>query len=72
MVNKKMNVLDRLKQDSFKKKETHLNKQPEIKEFEITVIEKDFLPETDVFFDYNDIQGATRFIMKSYDMLKVA
>ncbi|MGL5355922.1 MAG: hypothetical protein ACRDAQ_05155 [Cetobacterium sp.] len=56
MINKKMNVLDRLKQDSFKKKEVTTNRQPENKEFEITVIEKDFLPESDVYFNYNDIQ----------------
>ncbi|MGL5377083.1 MAG: hypothetical protein ACRDAT_02095 [Cetobacterium sp.] len=56
MSNKKMNVLERLKQDSFKKKETLIKQITEVKEIEITVIEKDFLPECDVFFDYNDIQ----------------
>ncbi|MGL5052712.1 MAG: hypothetical protein ACRC5W_03860 [Cetobacterium sp.] len=74
MVNKKMNVLDRLKQDSFKKKETHLNKQPEIKEFEITVIEKDFLPHTDVFFDYDNIQDLEikKDLMKYESLLHIA
>ncbi len=53
---KKNSVLDRLKQDSFKKKESSTPTTPEIKEFEITVIEKDFLPNTDVIFNYDDIQ----------------
>lgn len=53
---KKINVLDRLKQDSFKKKELPVSSNSEKKEFEITVIEKDFLPDTDVTFNYDDIQ----------------
>ncbi|MCQ8213081.1 hypothetical protein NON08_11260 [Cetobacterium somerae] len=56
MSNKKINVLDRLKQDSFKKKDSSEKKQiVEAKEFEITVIEKDFLPESEIIFNYDDI-----------------
>ncbi|MBC2854684.1 hypothetical protein [Cetobacterium sp. 2G large] len=56
MINKKINVLDRLKQDSFKKKESPVKQNIESKEFEITVIEKDFLPDNEVLFNYEDIQ----------------
>ncbi|MGL4358237.1 MAG: hypothetical protein ACRCXX_12765 [Cetobacterium sp.] len=55
---KKLNVLDRLKQDSFKKKEATITPISEKKEFEITVIEKDFLPDTDVVFNYDNIQDS--------------
>ena len=56
MINKKINVLDRLKQDSFKKKDSSEKKQIiESKEFEITVVEKDFLPNSEIIFNYDDI-----------------
>lgn len=55
MINKKNSVLDRLKKDSFKKKE-ELKEPVQSKEFEIMVIEKDFLPSDDIFFNYDDIQ----------------
>lgn len=55
MINKKINVLDRLKQDSFKKKESSAKQNIESKEFEITVVEKDFLSDNKVMFNYEDI-----------------
>ncbi len=58
MINKKINVLDRLKQDSFKKKDSPTKQVIESKEFEITVIEKDFLPDSEVIFNYEDIQDS--------------
>ena len=57
MINKKNSVLDRLKQDSFKKKDSPEKKQIlETKEFEITVVEKDFLPSNEILFNYDEIQ----------------
>ncbi|WP_297598387.1 hypothetical protein [uncultured Cetobacterium sp.] len=55
MINKKNSVLDRLKKDSFKKKE-ELKDSIESKEFEITVIENDFLSTNELLFNYDDIQ----------------
>lgn len=54
MMNKKINVLDRLKKESFKKKESPTN--VENKEFEITVVEKETFKLNDTIFDYNQIE----------------
>ncbi|MBC2850243.1 hypothetical protein H5J22_02140 [Cetobacterium sp. 8H] len=56
MINKKNSVLDRLKKDSFKKKEELKEEPIQSKEFEVMVVEKDFLPSYEVFFNYDDIQ----------------
>lgn len=53
MINKKLNVLDRLKKDSFKKKNE--NNTLEIKEFQITAVEKEIFNSKDILFDYNSI-----------------
>lgn len=66
MINKKNNVLDRLKQDSFKKKESQVKQNIESKEFEITVVEKDFLSDNKIVFNYDDIYDSE---MKN-DLLK--
>ncbi|MDX8337326.1 MULTISPECIES: hypothetical protein [Cetobacterium] len=55
MTSKKLSVLDRLKQDSFKKKESIPKESISSKEFEITVVEKDFILENDIIFNYDDI-----------------
>lgn len=54
MINKKINVLDRLKKESFKKKEIISN--IENKEFEIMIVEKESIKLNDVIFDYNSIE----------------
>lgn len=56
MMNKKLSVLDRLKQDSFKKKENlnkNLNKQ---QEFNIVAVETEFIPQDKIIFNYNLIE----------------
>lgn len=75
MSNKKINVLDRLKQDSFKKKDSSEKKQiVESKEFEITVIEKDFLPESETIFNYDDIHDSElkKDLMRYESLLNLA
>lgn len=57
MGNKKINVLEKLKKDSFKKKENIYSQNSQSQNyFEITVIEKENFSPNDLIFNYDDIQ----------------